>query len=76
MEIWDKVWIDEDEFCYPGLIRAIGTDGNTVSVYKYALGIWLSNIVNPNNLRTRKETIAYDISTHRSKLIHAISTTN
>lgn len=68
IRVGDKIWIKEDEFFYPGIIREINK--HYISVYKYALGIYIPINTAIHNLFKRYENISYDIFINRGQYVN------
>jgi len=62
-----RVWVEDNDLLYAGIIRDI--DYPIITVYKYALGLYIRIRVGEKSLQERKENISYDIFLNRQNFI-------
>lgn len=67
-EVGKKVWIEDNGYFYPGIIKIPGME--VTEVYKYALGIYQIIQVSNTLLYKRIENISLDIYDNRRHYVN------
>lgn len=69
-QIMEKVWIYQNGYIYPGIIKE-KIDGKLL-VFKFGLGLWIVNIISPKFLEKRKYNISNLIYYYRTNFLKDI----